>query len=194
MSRRAGTVRGVGDGGRSFRNGAHGYGLVTKTLHWAMFLAIATQFVIGYSMAAGSGGHGRGRGRGGGSGHGRGRGGGYDPFGADRLLTVHVVLGVTILVLAAIRLTWRLTTPLPPWADGLSPAERTLAHWTERALYLLMFAIPLTGLWLIVADDDDVLAPHITAHVAFFVVITFHLGLVLKHQFVDRDRLLRRML
>ena len=34
---------------RPLRNGAHGYGLVTKTLHWAMVLAILTQFVIGYS-------------------------------------------------------------------------------------------------------------------------------------------------
>ena len=65
------------------RNGAHGYGLVTKTLHWAMVLAILTQFVIGYTMDAGESGRGRGRGRGEGSGHGRGRGGGYDPFGSD---------------------------------------------------------------------------------------------------------------
>ena len=57
-----------------------------------------------------------------------------------------------------------------------------------------MFAIPITGLWLIVADDDDALTPHVIAHVAFFVVITLHVGLVLKHQLLDRDRLLRRML
>ena len=57
-----------------------------------------------------------------------------------------------------------------------------------------MFVIPITGLWLIVADDDDALTPHVIAHVAFFVVITLHVGLVLKHQLLDRDRLLRRML
>ena len=83
---------------------------------------------------------------------------------------------------------------MPPWADGLSQPERTLAHWTERALYVLMFAIPLTGLWVIVQDDDDAVAPHILTHVAFFVVLAFHVGLVLKHQLIDRDRLLRRML
>ena len=33
-------------------NGEHGYGLVTKTLHWLTFLVIATQFVVGYTMEA----------------------------------------------------------------------------------------------------------------------------------------------
>lgn len=179
---------------RPLRNGAHGYGLVTRGLHWSMFLAIVAQFVVGYAMDAGESGRGRGRGRGEGSGRGRGKGGGYDPFGDDRLLTVHVVLGVVILGLAVVRLMWRLATPLPPWAAALSHGERTLAHWTERALYLLMFAVPLTGLWVILADDDDAVTPHVLTHIAFFVVFVFHVGLVLKHQLADRDRLLHRML
>ena len=179
---------------RSLRNGTHGYGLVTKTLHWAMVLAILSQFVIGYTMDAGESGRGRGRGRGEGSGRGRGRGGGYDPFGSDDLLTTHVVLGSAILVLAVIRVAWRLTTGLPPWAETLTHGERTFAHWTERALYVLMFAIPLTGLWLILADDDDARTPHVVSHIVFFVVIVLHVGLVLKHQLLDRDRLLHRML
>lgn len=174
------------------RNGEHGYGLVTKGLHWMIVVAIVSQFVLGY-MADGES-RGRGRGRSGESGRGRGRGGGYDVFGEDTLLTAHVVLGATILMLATIRLVWRLTTPLPPWAPTLSPFERKLAHWTERALYVLMFAIPSTGIWLVVADDDDALAPHVASHICFFVAIALHVGLVLKHQLVDRDRLLRRML
>ncbi len=32
------------------RNGPHGYGAVTKTLHWLTVLAIAAQFVVGYTM------------------------------------------------------------------------------------------------------------------------------------------------
>jgi cytochrome b561 len=177
---------------RPLRNGAHGYGLVTKTLHWAMVSAILTQFVIGFSMDARESGRGRGGDQG--SGDGRGRGGGYDPFGSNHLLTIHVLLGSTILTLAVIRLVWRLTTPLPPWADALTPGERTFAHWTERALYVLMFAIPFTGLWLIVADDDDMRWPHVLSHIAFVVVFVLHVSLVLKHQALDRDRLLRRML
>jgi cytochrome b561 len=175
------------------RNGDHGYGLVTKTLHWLVATAIAAQFVVGYLLDAGESGRGRGRGRGEESGRGRGRGGGYDPFGDDRLLTAHVVLGISILVLAVIHLVWRITTPLPPWAPTLSRFERTLTHWNERVLYLLMFAIPTTGLLLVAADDDDALGAHVASHVAFFVTITVHVGLVLKHELVNRDRLLRRM-
>jgi len=179
---------------RPLRNGAHGYGLVTKSLHWLMVLAILTQFVIGFSMDARPGGRGRGRGSGQGSGEGRGRGGGYEPFGSNHLLTVHVILGSTIFTLALIRLVWRLTTPLPPWADTLTEGERTLAHWTERVLYVLMFAIPLTGLWLVLANEDEARWPHVLSHIAFFIVFVLHISLVLKHQLLDRDRLLQRIL
>ena len=173
-----------------------GYGAVTKVLHWTTVVALATQFTIGYNLDAGGGGRGRGRGRGGDSGRGRGRGRGgddLDVFGDDPLLTAHVVLGVTILVLATVRLLWRWHSTLPPWAEGLSAFERTLAHWTERVLYTLLFAIPLTGLWLVLISDDA-LAVHITAHLAFFVAFAAHLGLVLKHQLIDRDHLIRRMI
>jgi cytochrome b561 len=170
-----------------------GYRPLTKVLHWSTVAALVAQFTIGYAMDAGGSGRGRGRGRGGGPGRGRGRGGDLDVFGDDGLLTAHVVLGVTILVLATVRLWWRRRSTLPPWAPGLSAAERTLAHWNERALYTLLFAVPLTGLWLVLISDDAV-AVHIASHVALFVVVAAHVGLVLKHQLLDRDRLLRRMI
>ena len=116
------------------RNGPHGYGMVTKALHWLVVGALVAQFAIGYAMDADDRGRGRGRGRSGESGRGRGRGGGYDVFGDEPLLNAHVVLGIVILTLAVLRLVWRVTTPLPPWAPTLSPAERVLANWTERAL------------------------------------------------------------
>lgn len=174
-------------------HGVPGYGRVTKTLHWLTVAALATQFTIGYLLDVGGRGRGRGRGRGGESGRGRGRGGDLDVFGDDGLLTAHVLLGVTILVLAAVRLYWRRRTTLPPWAPGLSATERTVAHWTERALYLLLFVIPLTGLSLVLVSDDAV-AVHVASHLAFFAVLAVHVGLVLKHQLIDRDRLLRRMI
>lgn len=180
--------------GRRWRNGQHGYGVVTRTLHWLIVVMITSQFVIGYLLDGDGSGRGRGRGRSGEPGRGRGRGGDDVPFGDDTLLTVHVVLGTTILVVAVIRLVWRAKTPLPPWAPTLSAHERRLAHWTERALYACMFTIPITGLWLVVGDDDRVLTAHIATHIVFFVAVTAHVGLVAKHQLLDRDRLLRRMI
>ena len=182
------------------RPDANGYGLVTKMLHWASFVAIVAQFVVGYAMDR------------------------ADDllesvvdrwFGGEEegLLVVHVAIGLTILVLAVVRLAWRRSAGLPPWAAGLSGAERRLAHRVERALYWLMFLIPITGLALVflsgedwdltsgeweapleLVDDDVVLGAHILTHVAFFLAFAVHVGLVLKHQVVDRDNLLRRML
>lgn len=162
------------------------YGAVTRALHWATVVAMAAQFTVGYLLDAGGG---RGRGRGRGSGPGRGRGGddGLDAFGDDVLLTVHVVLGLTILALTVGRVWWRRRTALPPWSPALSPRDRVLAHWTERALYLSLFAIPLTGLWLVFVSDDA-LAAHVTFHLVFFGAFAGHVWLVL------RRRLLPRML
>lgn len=185
----------------ALRNTPEGYGTVTKALHWTMVVALAAQLVVGYSI---------------------------DRFDGllewavdllfsgeeDWLLVVHAALGVLILLLAVVRSVWRRTTPLPEWAAGLSAVERTIEHVVERVLYTLMFAIPISGLALVlvsdaewdlgddrvfhppwpVADDILLLLVHIATHIAFFAALLTHVGLVLKHQLIDRDRLLNRML
>jgi cytochrome b561 len=215
------------------QNGKHGYGAVTKTLHWVTFSLILGQFLVGYSMS------------------------GEDPAAeaaAERLHDakdqcratadsdaaeaaeerceeeldrredalddraddavgtawddlrsrdilgdgislpeLHVILGLLILAMGVLRVAWRRTTPLPPWAPALSSAERTLESLLEKALLLLLFVVPGTGL-LLVAGEDDWLSLHIAAHIAFFVVVGLHIGLVLKHTVIQRDRHLARML
>jgi cytochrome b561 len=158
------------------------YTATARLLHWLVVLLMTAQFVVGYSMDAD--GRGRGRGRGSGSGHGRGRGGDFD-LADNRLLRVHVALGLTILVLTVVRVWWRRRAGLPPWAPSLSRGERTLAHYTERALLTLSFVIPLTGLWLVLVNDDA-LGVHVTAHIAFFVAIASHIGLVLRRGLLHR--------
>jgi cytochrome b561 len=178
------------------------YTRTSRALHWITALALGAQFAVGYLMEDdGGGGRGRGRGRGGRSGRGRGRGGDDEDEAAgipglgddgDGLMAVHVALGLAILALAVARVLWRRHAGLPPWAETLSAGERALAHWTEKALLALLFAIPLSGLWLVLVSDDAV-AIHVAAHIAFYVALAAHVGLVLKHQLIDRDRLLRRM-
>lgn len=171
------------------RNGDHGYGAVTKSLHWLTVLLVAAQFAVGYLMDPGSGGsgQGRGRGRGGDSGRGRGRGGdeGYGVL-DDAALTMHVALGVSILVIAVIRVVWRRVGHLPPWADQLSPGQRKLLGWTERGLLAMLFAIPLTGLVLVLSGDDAALTAHVAAHLVFFGALALHLGLVLGRGLLPR--------
>jgi cytochrome b561 len=174
------------------RNGEHGYGFVTKWLHWATVGLLLAQFAVGYLMDDG-GGRGRGRGRGGsgdGSGQGRGRGGEDEVIG---LLPLHVGIGITILAIAMTRVFWRISTPLPPWATSLSHAERRIAHYTERLLLAALFVIPGTGLVVVLSEDDDLVGVHVAAHLAFFAALAAHLALVLGHRVRTGDSLLRRM-
>ncbi|HET7350775.1 MAG TPA: cytochrome b/b6 domain-containing protein [Marmoricola sp.] len=149
------------------RNGEHGYGYVTIALHWFTVLLVLAQFVVGYVMASNDD---------------------LDIF------PLHQALGASILVIAIGRVAWRVSTPLPPWADSLSSGERKVAHWTERILLALLFVIPATGLILAGSGDDDLLPLHVAAHVAFFVTLAVHLGLVLGRGLRGRPVLLERML
>lgn len=167
-------------------------------LHWTTVAALVAQFAVGYGLDRSSWLEGLG-----------------DAWlgDEDRLLVVHAGLGIVILLLASFRLWWRRVAGLPPWAPGLSAVERRLAAGTEKLLYVLLFAIPLTGLALVLVsgedwdvgrgewvaprawlDDDLLVGAHVTTHLVLFAAVAAHVGLVLKHQLVDRDGLLRRML
>jgi cytochrome b561 len=187
------------------RNGEHGYGAITKTLHWLTVGAITGQFVVGYSIRGEFDDHGGDDGalaaldHGHGGGSGSGKGGGEDGFeglfsGGFGLPELHVTLGLTIIGLGVLRVIWRYAGSLPPWAPALSPLERTLEGWLEKALIGLVFLVPLSGLLLVGTGEDDYLPLHIGAHIAFFVVVGLHIGLVLKHTAIQRDRHLSRML
>lgn len=138
------------------------------------------------------------------------------PFSPRRvqLYNWHKWAGVTILVLSAARLLWRLTHRPP--ADPPMPAwQRRAAHATHLALYALFFAVPLTGwayssaagfpiVWFgvlplpdfVPVDRDlaDAIKPlHWISAYALAALVVLHVAAALKHQFVDRDGLLGRM-
>ncbi|WP_164863465.1 cytochrome b [Agromyces sp. LHK192] len=177
------------------------HGVVARVLHWLTVLALLAQYVVGFAMAGAEG--------------------VLEPWveaaydgDEDLLLPVHVAIGCGILVLTTVRFAWRRIVTLPPWPDTLSSAGRRFASGTERALYLLLFVTPASGLALVfltgedwetgdrtewtspieLFDDDLLVAVHVTAQVLLLVAIVLHVGFVLKRQIVDRDRFLRRML
>ena len=61
------------------------------------------------------------------------------------VMTLHQSFGLTILLLSAARLVWRLTNPPPPLPDHMTAAEHLLAKTTHWLFYGLMFVLPLTG-------------------------------------------------
>ncbi len=178
-----------------------GYALGTRVLHWTMFIALACQFALGWALTRADD--------------------LLEPVVAcclggdeDVMVVAHVVLGVVILVLAIVRLGWRLMTDLPPWAPGLSATERRVVHVVELVLYACMFLIPLTGLGLFllsgedfdigggrefvgpweVGDDDVWLAAHVATQVTFLVAFCVHMGMVVRHTVLRREHYLSRML
>jgi cytochrome b561 len=213
------------------RNGAHGYGVVTRFLHWLTVAAILGQFVVGYTMDFDEASD-RAKDRFKDEAdrleedaEGRGEAAeeqveaaiearedtldaGKDHQASEvfsdvltgnafsdglSLPELHVSLGLFVLVLAAVRLVWRRTTPLPPWAEHLSAGERRLEGRLEKLLLALLFVVPATGL-LLVAAGDDWLPVHVAAQIVFLVAIAAHVGLVLRHTVVRRNRHLARML
>jgi cytochrome b561 len=60
---------------------------------------------------------------------------------------LHKSIGITVLGLAIVRILWRLTHRPPPLPSKNSPLERLAAHSAHWMLYVLIFAIPISG-WL----------------------------------------------
>ena len=212
------------------RNGEHGYGLITKTLHWLTVVLVAGQFAVGLTMEADDRAVERADDRidaledAGEDAAQRSGDAAEDTFDdqIDRLRDeldahddditsafadvvsgsfwreglslpeIHVLLGVSLLVLGVVRVAWRRATPLPPWAPYLSAREEMLESVVEKLVLVSLFVVPLSGLLLVV--DDGLLGVHIAAQLAFVLVIAVHVGLVLRHTVVRRNGQLRRML
>ena len=132
-----------------------------------------------------------------------------------RYYSWHKWAGVTVLALAALRLLWRLRHR-PPALPASTPAwQQRAAHWLHALLYLLIFAVPVSGYAFTLAagvpvvylgvlplpvlfDADPALKPvlrsvHYWLDMTLAAVVLMHIGAALKHHFVDRDGLLARM-
>ena len=132
------------------------------------------------------------------------------------LLASHKSVGITILSLVILRLAWRWLNEHPPLPENLKRYEQALARFTHVALYTLLFAMPLSGWTMSSARGfpvswfgffqlpdlvpksrplyDALLAIHHSLAWVLFVVIGLHVAGALKHHFVHKDDVLRRML
>lgn len=128
----------------------------------------------------------------------------------------HKWLGVTILALTCLRLLWRLSHPAPPYPLDMPRWEISAASLLHTLLYILVFAVPLTGYFYSLASGVPVVylglfplpvligpdpelkeifkLAHFTLNMTLLACVCVHLLAALKHQFIDRDHILKRML
>jgi cytochrome b561 len=177
----------------TIRNTTVRWGSVAQFLHWLIVVLLIVQVVLA-SIADDL------------------------PLGMKKLamLARHKSVGITILGLVVLRLLWRWMNRAPPLPDTLKPYERVLASLTHAALYLLLFAMPLSG-WVMSSARgfpvswfgfiqlpdlvpkskplyDAMLETHQALALTLGAVVLLHVAAALKHHFMLKDDVLRRML
>jgi len=169
------------------------YSTVAVILHWGIALAILAQILLITAHEATEG-----------------------PISRE-FVEIHKSLGITILLATLARIIWRLMNPPPPLPIGMKPWEKIAARAVQVGFYLLLLVIPLTGWAAMSARGRDIifwglfnwpLLPigggreaarawmgwHELGVKALYVLLALHVLAALKHQFVDRDNVLRTML
>jgi cytochrome b561 len=175
-----------------WRNSSERFGLLAGLLHWSIVLGVIAQYFLAEA----------------------GEDSKAQP-GALDAMSLHRSIGFTILALAIVRLIWRLIDAPPRWPDSMRPFERRFAKLIHVAFYALLFAVPLSG-WALASAEGDRMSffglftmPPLPVgeamehtveevHEILFNVLAalglLHLLAALKHQFVDHDGTLARML
>lgn len=177
----------------ALRNTTRRWGAIAQTFHWVIVALIIVQLTLA-EMADDL------------------------PNGVRKLnlLARHKSFGITILGLVILRLAWRWLNEHPPLPENLKRYELALARFTHVALYVLLFAVPLTG-WMMSSARgfpvswfgffqlpdlvpksrplyDALMIVHHTLAWTLVGVITLHAIGALKHHFWHKDDVLKRML
>ncbi|MGA2997935.1 cytochrome b [Bradyrhizobium sp.] len=131
-------------------------------------------------------------------------------------LSIHRATGVSTLVAVVARLFWRhYFAYLPPFPPRMPKLQQTIAKANEYGLYILLLAMPITGLARVVLRGQSfdlfvwqvpaLMEPNpamrslfVEAHEigakALMILIGLHAGAALFHRLVLRDGVLQRML
>jgi len=169
------------------------YTRTAKFLHWLILILLIGQFAVAWTMPH--------------------MGRNTQP---DTLINLHFSLGVLILVVAVVRLGWRVSHGEPNPLDGIPPWQVQSARAVHWLLYLLLLAIPILGWinaswrglpvvmfglelpkliatrapgWAWTGDVHGLLANYV-----LLTLVGLHVAAALYHYFVRRDGVLQRML
>ena len=169
----------------------------TKTamlLHWLIALLIICAFTLGLTMVSIPG---------------------LSPT-KLKYFSWHKWLGCTVFGLACLRLLWRLWHPAPPYPLTMGKLQQLAANMLHGLMYFLIFAVPLSGYFFslsagipvvylgiiplpVFIDPNPEWKPilklaHHTLNWILLGGFSLHVLAALKHQFIDRDNIFKRML
>ncbi len=186
-----------GSNAAMLRNTETGYGLVAIVFHWTIAVLFAGQVTLGIFMT----------------------GLADDNLAKFGLYQWHKSFGLVILLLALVRLAWRLINRAPAMPAGMAAFEQRAARLAHVFLYAAIVLVPVTG-WAFVSSSPLgiptfafylVLVPHLPVPVSeaaeavlqrvhtYLALLTaavalVHVGAALRHHCVLKDGVLRRMI
>ena len=131
------------------------------------------------------------------------------------MLAWHKTIGAVILLLALLRLAVRLMNPPPPYPSDFPRWERAAAVWSHRLFYVLLIALPLTGLAAVSGRATDGTVPllfglslpaipgipkdnefgdiHLVLVWTTLALVVIHVGAALKNQLASSTAVADRM-
>lgn len=177
-----------------FRNTPTRYGAVTKLAHWAIAALIIGLTGLGIYMVELTY---------------------YDRY-YNLSLETHKALGILVLELAIIKILWSAFSASPESAATMKSWEKGAARLMHLTLYAMMVLIPLSGYAISTADGKAVsffgwyevpaclpqienlnqTASEIHYYLAYITIglVGLHVAAALKHQLLDKDGTLGKML
>lgn len=170
------------------------YSKTAMLLHWLVAILIIAAFFLGLTMVDIKG---------------------FSPT-KLKYYSWHKWLGVTVLLLAAVRILWRKANVPPPPLASIPQWQAKVADAMHYALYFFMFAVPLSGYLYTTASNVPVVylglyqipalfegnaelkalfkTVHYWLTMSLAALVAVHVLAALKHHFIDRDGVLKRML
>lgn len=170
------------------------YGLVSIILHWSIAILMIGMIPFGWYLTQINY---------------------YHPY-YHTLFSLHKSFGLLTFFLAVVNVIWYFCTTTPTLPEGTHNSEKIAAHGAHYVLLFMTIVIPLTGYFISTSEGDAVRffglfgVPALsaqgheyqgisgTAHAWFgygtAALIALHAAAALKHEFINRDGILRRML
>lgn len=174
------------------KNTRNQYGSVSKIFHWGIFILVCITLLVGFFIDD------------------------FPKAWKSVMMMGHKSTGILILCLIVLRLVWRWSNEAPS-LEAIHYWEKLLAQAVHMLLYVLLLAMPLSG-WIMstaagkppifyglvmmpfpgVEPSESLSDAAFTIHqklaYAFLIALALHIIGALKHHFIDKNDILKRIM